>query len=188
MLPAWGMRPLDAPIKDAKTLSGSDVLASDFSEHPIAAPLKGSRIVLERPISFEPSAAVGTGSGADGIDFHAIAKAGAAVVAGAVERGAGTGQDVALRPTRIVAIGDASFALNGALAVRANANRDFFANCVSYLAGIETHGLGDVGSTSLRTGLDREARLRHAIGSVVVLPFLVFLILSLAVIRRRLGR
>ncbi len=188
MLPAWGMRPLDAPIKDAKTLSGSDVLASDFSDHPISAPLKGSRIVLERPISFEPSAAVGTGSGADGIDFHAIAKAGTAVVAGAVERGAGTGQDVALRPTRIVAIGDASFALNGALAVRANANRDFFANCVSYLAGIETHGLGDVGSTSLRTGLDREARLRHAIGSVAVLPFLVFLVLSLAVIRRRFGR
>ena len=188
MLPAWGIRPLDAPIKDAKTLSGSDVLASDFSDHPIAAPLKGSRIVLGRPISFEPSSAVGTGSGADGIDFHVLAKAGTAVVAGAVERGAGTGQDVALRPTRIVAIGDASFALNGALAVRANANRDFFANCVSYLAGIETHGLGDVGSTSLRTGLDREARLRHAIGSVVVLPFLVFLVLSLSVIRRRFGK
>ena len=78
--------------------------------------------------------------------------------------------------------------LNGALAVRANANRDFFANCVSYLAGIETNGLGDVGSTSLWTGLDRDVRLRYAIGSVVVLPFLVFLVLSVAVVRRRLGR
>ena len=87
MLPAWGMRPLDAPIKDAKTLSGSDVLASDFADHPISTPLKGSRIVLERPISFEPSAAVGTGSGADRIDFRAVAKAGSAVVASAVERG-----------------------------------------------------------------------------------------------------
>ena len=188
MLPAWGMRPQDAPIKDAKTLSGSDVLASDFADHPISAPLKGSRIVLERPISFEPSAAVGTGAGADRIDFHAIAKAGSAVVAGAVERGAGTGQDVALRPTRIVAIGDASFALNGALMVRANANRDFFANCVSYLAGVETHGLGDVGSASFRTGLDRAARLRYAVWSVVVLPFLVFLALSAVVVRRRYGR
>ena len=188
MLPSWGMRPLDAPIKNAKTISGSDVLASDFADHPISAPLKGSRIVLERPLSFEPSAAVGTGSGVDRIDFHAVAKAGSAVVAGVVERGAGTGQDVALRPTRIVAIGDASFVLNGALAVRANANRDFFANCVSYLAGIETNGLGDVGSTSLWTGLDRDVRLRYAIGSVVVLPFLVFLVLSVAVVRRRLGR
>ena len=188
MLPAWGMRPLDVPIKDAKSLSGSDVLASDFADHPISAPLKGSRIVLERPISFEPSAAVGAGSGADGIAFHAVAKAGSAIVAGAIERGAGTGQDVALRPTRIVAIGDASFVLNGILAVRASANRDFFANCVSYLAGIETHGLGDVGSTSLRTGMDRETRLRHAIWSVAVLPFLVFLALSAVVVRRRFGR
>ena len=188
MLPAWGMRPLAAPIKDAKTISGSDVLASEFADHPISAPLKGSRIVLERPISFEPSAAVGTGSGADAIEFHAVAKAGSAVVVGAVERGAGTGQDVALRPTRIVTIGDASFVLNGALAVRANANRDFFANCVSYLAGIETHGLGDVGSTSLRTGMDRAARLRHAVGSVVILPFLVFLALSVAVVGRRFRR
>lgn len=188
MLPAWGMRPLDVPIKDAKTISGSDVLASDFADHPISAPLKGSRIVLERPISFEPSAVVGTGAGADRIDFHAVAKAGSAVVAGAVERGAGTGQDVALRPTRIVVIGDASFALNGALTVRANANRDFFANCVSYLAGIETHGLGDVGSTSLWTGLDRKGRLRYAAWSAAILPFVVFLALSGLAFRRRFGK
>ena len=188
MLPAWGMRPLDVPIKGAKTISGSDVLASDFADHPISAPLKGSRIVLERPISFEPSAAVGAGSGADGIAFHAVAKAGTAVVAGAIERGAGTGQDVALRPTRIVAIGDASFVLNGVLTVRASANRDFFANSVSYLAGIETHGPGGGGSASLRTGMDRETRLRHAIWSVAVLPLLVFLALSVVVVRRRFGR
>ena len=188
MLPTWGMRPLDVPIKDVKTISGSDVLASDFTDHPISAPLRGSRIVLERPISFEPSAAVGTGSGADGIDFHVLAKAGSAVVAGAIERGAGTGQDIAIRPTRIVVIGDASFVLNGALTVRANANRDFFSNCVSYLAGIETHGLGDVGSTSLRAGMDRAARLRHAMWSVVILPLLVFLALSVVAVRRRFGR
>ena len=188
MLPAWGMRLLDVPIKDAGTLSGSDVIASEFSDHPISAPLKGSRIVLERPISFVPSAAVGAGSGADSIDFRVLAKAGSAVVASAVERGIGAGQDLALRPTRIVAIGDASFALNGSLAVRANANRDFFSNCVSYLAGIETHGLGDGGSAMLRTGLDREGRLRHVIGSVVVLPLLVLLVLSVGIVRRGGGR
>ena len=188
LLPSWGMRPQDALIKNAKTLSGTDVLASEFAEHPISAPLKGSRIVLERPVSFVPSAAVGTGTGADTIDFHAIAKADQAVVAGAVERGAGAGRDIALRPTRIVAIGDASFALNGALAVRASANRDFFVNCVSYLAGIETHGAGDDGSTTLRTGMDRRGRLRHAACSIVILPLLVFLVLSASVLRRRLRK
>lgn len=186
MLPAWGMRPLDAPIKDAKTLSGTDVLSSDFTDHPISAPLKGSRIVLERPVSFAPSAAVGTGSGVDKIDFQAVAKAGQSTVVGAIERGSGAGRDLALRPTRIVAIGDASFALNGSLATRASANRDFFLNCVSYLSGIETHGFGGVGSAQLRTGFDREGRLRHVVCSAGILPFLVFLLFSAVVLRRTL--
>ncbi len=186
MLPAWGMRPLDAPIKDAKTLSGTDVLSSDFTDHPISAPLKGSRIVLERPVSFAPSAAVGTGSGADKIDFQAVAKAGQSTVVGAIERGSGAGRDLALRPTRIVAIGDASFALNGSLATRASANRDFFLNCVSYLSGIETHGFGGIGSAQLRTGFDREGRLRHVVCSAGILPFLVFLLFSAVVLRRKL--
>lgn len=188
MLPSWGMRPVDAPVRGAKTLSGTDVLASDFADHPIAAPLKGSRIVLESPVSFLPSAAVGTGSGADRIDFQAVAKAGQSTVVGAVERGVGAGQDIALRPTRIVAIGDAGFALNGSLASRASANRDFFSNCVSYLAGIETHGSGDDGSIRFRTGLDRKGRFRHALCSAGVLPFLVFLFLSALVVRRRFRR
>lgn len=188
MLPSWGIRPVDAPVRDAKTLSGTDVLASDFADHPISAPLKGSRIVLERPVTFLPSAAVGTGSGADRIDFQAVAKAGQSTVVGAIERGVGAGQDIALRPTRIVAIGDAGFALNGSLAARASANRDFFSNCVSYLAGIETHGFGDDGSIRFRTGLDREGRLRHAFYSAGVLPLLVFLLLSALVVRRRFRR
>ena len=185
LLPAWGMRPLDVPIRDAKTLSGTDVLASDFTDHPISAPLRGSRIVLERPVSFVPSAAVGTGSGADRIDFQSVAKAGQSTVVGAVERGGDAGRDLALRPTRIVAIGDAGFALNGALTARASANRDFLLNCVSYLSGIETHGFGGDGSARLRTGLDREGRLRHAVWSACVLPFLVFLLLAAVAFRRR---
>ena len=185
MLPSWGMRPLDVPIKGAKTLTGTDVLASDFADHPISAPLKGSRIVLERPVSFASSAAVGTGAGADNIDFRALAKAGPAVVVGAVERGVGAGQDVALRPTRIVAIGDAGFAQNGSLSSRASANRDFFANCVAYLAGVETHGDGDGGSSFFQTGFDREGRMRHVVCSAVILPILVFLVLSVPAVRRR---
>lgn len=185
LLPAWGMRPQTVPIKGAKTLSGTDVLASEFADHPISAPLRGSRIVLERPVSFVPSAAVGTGSGADRIDFQAVAKAGQSTVVGAIERGGGAGQDLAFRPTRIVAVGDAGFVLNGSLAARASANRDFFLNCASYLAGIETHGFGDDGSARLRTGLDREGRLRHAVYSVGVLPSIVLLLLSGVVLRRR---
>ena len=187
MLPSWGIRPSAARIMDAKTLSGSDVIVSDFADHPIAAPLKGSRIVLERPVAFAPSAVIGTGSGADSIGFRAVASADSAVVVAAVERGGGAGRDVALRPTRIVVIGDASFALNGALAARANANRDFFSNCVSYLSGVEAHGSGENDTGCLRTGMDRRARLRHALLSAGGVPLAVFLLLAAVAVRRRGG-
>ena len=185
LLPSWGIRPSDVRIKDAKTLSGSDILVSDFADHPIAAPLKGSRIVLERPISFSPSAVIGKGSGADSIAFRPVARAGASIVVASVERGGRAGSDVALRPTRIVVIGDSSFVLNGSLTARASANRDFFSNCVAYLAGVESHGSGEDGAGTLRSGLDREGRLRHALYSSGAVPAFVFLVLAAVASRRR---
>ena len=185
LLPSWGIRSSDSRIKDAKTLSGSDVLVSDFADHPIAAPLKGSRIVLERPVSFSPSSVVGKGAEADSIAFRAVARVDASVVVASVERGGGAGSDVALRPTRIVAIGDPGFVLNGSLATRASANRDFFSNCVAYLSGVESHGSGEDGTGALQSGLDREGRLRHALYSAGALPAFVFLILAAIAIRRR---
>ena len=185
LLPSWGIRLSDVRIKDAKTLSGSDVLVSDFADHPIAAPLKGSRIVLERPVSFSPSAVVGKGSGADSIAFRSVARADSSVVVASVERGCGAGNDVALRPTRIVVIGDPGFVLNGSLAARASANRDFFSNCVAYLSGAESHGSGEDGAGVLQSGLDREGRLRHVLYSSGAFPAFAFLVLAAVAIRRR---
>ena len=185
LLPSWGIRPSDVRIKDAKTLSGSDVLVSDFADHPIAASLKGSRIVLERPVSFSPSAVVGKGSGADSIAFRSVARADSSVVVASVERGGGAGSDVALRPTRIVVIGDSGFVLNGSLAARASANRDFFSNCVAYLSGAESHGSGEGGAGVLQSGMDREGRLRHALYSSGAFPAFTFLVLAAIAIRRR---
>lgn len=185
LLPAWGIRPVTARIKDALTLSGSDVIVSDFAEHPISAPLKGSRIVLDQPVAFAPSAVIGSGLGADSIEFRPVAKAASETVVAAVERGGGAGSDLALRPARIVTVGDAGFALNGALASRASANRDFFMNCVSYLAGLETYGAGDEATGAFRSGMDRRGRFRHAICSAVAFPLLVFLTMAVIAGRRR---
>ena len=185
LLPSWGVRPAEARIKDAKTLSGSDVVVSDFADHPIAAPLKGSRIVLERPVSFAPSSVIGTGSGADSIDFHPVARVDSEVLVATVERGGAAGQDVAFRPTRIVAIGDAGFVLNGSLAMRASANRDFFSNCVAYLSGLEAHGSGDDRTGVLRTDMDRRGWFRFALVSAGAIPSGAFLFLFLIAIRRR---
>lgn len=186
MLPSWGIRPLDVPVKRKKTLSGSDVIVSDFAEHPISSRLKGSRITLERPVSFAPSSVAETGSGVDAIDFRPVARASSSVLVATAERGGSVGQDVALRPARIVVIGDAGFALNGVLASRGGANRDFFSNCVAYLSGGEPNGSGDDGiNGGLRTGMDRRGRLRHVLWSVVAVPLAVFLVLATIVFGRR---
>lgn len=184
MLPAWGIRPVEQPISALKTLSGTDVIVSDFSDHVISAPLRGSRIVLERPVSFVPSAAVGTGASADRIGFHPVASVGANAVVAAMERGAGAGQDLALRPTRLVVIGDAGFVINGQLAARACANRDLFLNCVAYLSGSEAHGSGGDEADVFASGLDRAGRRRLIVWSAAVVPGIVFLMMFAAVQRR----
>ena len=177
LLPSWGLRPVDRPLSGGKTISGTDVIVTGLTDHPIAAPLRGSRIVLERPVSVLPSSVAGNGADADSIGYSSVAEVDSTAVVAAVERGGGAGDDLALRPTRIVVLGDASFALNGQLAVRASANRDFFLNCASYLSGSEVHGSGEKDSDRFRTGLDRAGRFRHGVLTSAVVPGCVFLLL-----------
>lgn len=186
LLSAWGIRPLAAqPVVGAKTISGSDVIVSSFADHAISSSFRGLRIVLERPVSFAPSVAAAGADGADRIDFTPVARIGTSALAVAVERGASAGADLAIRPTRIVAVGDAGFVLNGQLAARANANRDFFLNCVAYLAGTDAPGSGGAEAGVLSSGMDRSARVRHALVSAVVLPGAVFLLMAAVTMRRR---
>ena len=185
MLPSWGLRPAASTLAGAATQSGSDVVVSDFADHPVSMPLRGSRILLERPLAFESSAAAGVSTGADRIEYVPLARVGSVALAVSVERGAGTGDDLAIRPTRIVAIGDAGFAMNGSLASRANANRDFFLNCAAYLAGTDVVGSSGTEAGLLITGLDRAGRFRLMIVSACCLPGLVFLLLVAEAVRRR---
>ena len=185
LLPSWGLRPLSQPLTGVRTLSGSDVIVSEFTEHAVSAPLAGSQIVLERPLSFTPSAATESGFGADRLEYFSLAKAGTSAVAAAVERGAGAGSDLAIRPTRIVAVGDASFVMNGALAARANANRDFFLNCIAYLSGTDASAASGIGVGVFSAGLDRAGRVRFAAVLAGAFPLAVFLVLTVAVFRRR---
>jgi len=185
MLSGWGMRPTAASFASARTLSGTDVIASELAAHPVSAPLQGSQIVLEKPVSFAPSAAAEGGSGADRIEFSELARACGACVAAVAERGVGAGADLNLRPSRIIAIGDAGFATNGQLASSANANRDFFLNCIAYLAGTDAMaGAGD-GPGRLVSGMDRSARAKFLIGLAAAFPAALFLLMSAAVAARR---
>ena len=188
LLSAWGIMPLQASLPGAKTLSGTDVIVDGFGDHPITDPLKRSQLVFEKPLQFVPSAvAESLSAGADGIEFTELAKVGSATVAAISERGAGLGEDLAraIRPTRVAAIGDATFVMNAHLSSRANANRDFFLNAVAYLAGTGgTVGPGEH-SFALVSGIDRATRLRFAASYVVGVPLLLALVMCVFVSLRR---
>lgn len=185
LLPSWGLRPADRLIENIRSLSGTDVIVSEFSDHPVSAPIQGARIVLERPSSFSPSAVADSGSGVDRIGYSPLASVGEVDVAAAIERGGGVGADLALRPTRIVAVGDAGYVANGQLSFRANANRDFFLNSVFWLSGSEVSGSGEPESAVFRTGMDRAGRLRETLLSAVVVPLAVLLSFLVAARKRR---
>lgn len=183
-LSAWGVRfSKEQPI-GAKTLSGNDILAPMVGGHPITAPLAETQVVMERPLSLEPSAALATSS--DAGEFSELVRAGGKCLAAVVERGNAAGQDLAIRPTRIVVIGDSLFVMNGQLASRGNANRDFFLNCVAHLVGTGALTSGGDDGDRLVTGMDRKARVSFVQIAVIYVPaIVVLLLLANMQIRRR---
>ncbi len=189
VLSRWGIRPMETTYPLARTLSGTDVIVTEFANHAVMDPLFGTQLVLEKPVSFAPSAAVETdaGGGADRIEFTPLASVGGVCVAAASERGVGAGEDLKIRPTRIVAVGDAGFVMNGALAARANANRDFFLNCIAYLSGTDAVTESGDEPGKLISGLDRLSRAKLLIGLAVVFPiaFLSLFLLPVTLRRRR---
>jgi hypothetical protein len=155
LLAAWGLRADGgANFAGTRTLTGGDVVVTDFSDHAVTFPLKGARIMLERPVTFSPSAAAG-GSGADKIEFSSLAKVVGHTVAAVCERGSLAKKDLRLRPTRIISVGDSTFAMNGQLDLRANANKDFFFNCIAYLSGTDAITEPDVAFDKFVSGMGR---------------------------------
>lgn len=185
LLPSWGAIAKETVSKPGRTLSGTDSVISDFGAHPVSEPLKGTQIVLERPVVFGPSAAAGVTTGADAIEFSVLATLDTAAAALILERGSGAGSDTAIRPTRIAVIGDATFVRNAQLESRANANRDLFLNCVSYLSGSHAITQGGADGELFVTGLDRRGRLRYLNVTAVAIPLAVMALMLVFVWRRR---
>lgn len=184
LLAGWGLNAM-AMQGATRTVSGSDVIVSVAADHPVTEPLKGTSLVLDKPIAFTPSAAVGGSGTADRIVFTALANSGADCVAAIVERGTGTGDDLDFRPTRVIAVGDSSFVLNAQLASQANANRDFFLNAVAYLSGTDAMTSGGADGDRLVTGMDRALRRRFVIVGAGAIPLAVALVMMAVAFRRR---
>ena len=97
-----------------------------------------------------------------------------------------TKPDLSIRPTRIIAVGDATFALNGQLTRRGNANRDFFLNAVAYLSGTDAVTRTGAEAGLLVSGLDRAGRQVFFLATAVAFPLAALLaLLTVLIVRRR---
>jgi hypothetical protein len=111
---------------------------------------------------------------------------GPVAVAAVSERGAAVSKDVAYKPTRICVIGETDFVMNGTLATRANANRDFFLNAVSWLAGIDTGSATSLGGdATLVTGFSRRQWALFALWSAAGVPAVFLAVFMLVSFRMR---
>jgi len=206
LLPGWGLGTRPFTVVSPRTLDGSDLVASAFGSHDVVRPLAGAAVVFHDAVPLEAvenaggektvfTPLVSTDAAAWGESDIAqrpwthdatTEPAGPLILAAAVERGAGQRKDIALKPTRIVAVGDAAFAVDGALASRANANRDFFRNALAWLAGLDASTAPGTPPNVLVSGMDRNARIRFTCMAVAAWPVLLLLPAMFVWVRRRL--
>ena len=170
-----------------QTTDGADVVVTDFGDHAVSRPLEGAAVVFAPDaVRFRlPSAAE---ERSDGFSLAPLCSGGDVAFAVAVEKGAALKSDLAIRPARMVVIGDPSFFLNGALASRANANRDFFLNAVAWLAGLDVSGSVGIAGNVLSARMDRSRRIRFLALAVGGIPSVVAVLGLLVVFRKRRRR
>ena len=206
LLADLGAKELPYRIVSPRTLTGADVVAHDFAEHVVMRPLAGGTAVFNDAVAFVPAPA----ARAEGIVYTELVRTDAAAwgesepsvrpwvrdassepggpfaLAVALERGGDVAKEIALRPMRLVALGDAAFVSNGALALRGNANRDIFLNALAWLSGLDALTASRMPGNTVATGLDRAGWIRF--GTVAVLgPVALVLLAGFAVFvyRRR---
>ena len=205
LLADLGVRVLPYTVVSPRTQTGVDVMARDFGDHPIMRPLAGGTALFAAPVPL----AAGPAAQADGVTFTELVKsdaeswgesepdvrpwtrdatsepAGPLALAVALERGGGVAKEIALRPGRVVVVGDATFVLNGATARRGNANRDVFLNALAWLAGLDALSAPRAPGNTVATGLDRGGWVRFGAVSAAGLPFAVLLLGAGLYLRRR---
>ena len=186
MLPAWGIRPKAVRAAPKNSLTGTDRVVSGFGNHAIVNPLEGERLVFDSSIALEPSVESTRILGTGPVAFVDLCRADGVCLAALSEYGSAPGADVAARPARLIVVGDVGFVQNARLENSVSANREFFLNCISYLAGVDALAETGVAADQLVVGLDRSGRMRFVLVSAVVLPGACGLVLLLrALVGRR---
>ena len=185
LLPIWGITPKPAPQVSAATLTGTDVLVTDFAEHPIVAPLKNEKLIFDFPIALVPSTRTVQLGGVGASSYTELCRASGVCRAALAEFGGTSREDVVARPARLIVVGDVGFVQNVRLENSVSANRDFFLNCVAYLAGVDALAESSVEANQLIIGLDRVGRVRYVLISALAAPTLLALVFIFMTAARR---
>jgi hypothetical protein len=168
----------------ASTINGSDIIVSEFADHAVSAPLQGAAVVFA-PGAFRFNVPSTPAANSHGFSITPLCPASETTFAVAAEKGSILKSDLAIRPARLVVIGDPSFFQNRALVSRANANRDFFRNAVAWLAGLDVSGAVGAADNVLSIRMERLQRIRFLVYSSVVFPILVTFPVFWTIRRRR---
>lgn len=179
-----GIVPVAEESEHVGTTDGSDIIVSDFGEHAVSTHLHGSAVLFANGAN-RYSVPLASAPNQHGFSVSALCPSGKYAFAVAAEKGAALRSDLAIRPARLVAIGDPSFFLNGALHSRANANRDLFLNSIAWLVGMDVSGAVGAPSNVLSVRMARASRIRFLVYSTVAVPFAVVMFAGLWMIRRR---
>lgn len=210
VLEKWGIRLTPFIAASPKTLSGQDVVVSSFADHVITRNLDNVSVVFGNAVCLEAVSDLKMASGADRPKVTLLASTdrdgwgelhpdvfprhfdpqsemrGPVSVVAVSERGGAVSKDVAFKPTRICVFGETDFVMNGALATRANANRDLFLNALSWLAGIDTaSGSSLGGDATLVTGFSRRQWMVFMLGATLLVPAGFLVMFTLVSLRRR---
>ncbi|HOE60579.1 MAG TPA: Gldg family protein [Kiritimatiellia bacterium] len=195
LLEKWGIRVLPLVAVSPRTLSGTEVVVTDFADHGITRNLRNASVVFGQARCLEMVADPAFTAGADRPQVTPLAQTGPegwgesrpdvfprvfdaqselrgpVTLAAVSERGGTVARDVAFKPTRLCVIGEANFVMNGTLAAQANANRDLFMNAVTWLAGIDVGTAPSLGGdATLHTGFGRRQWVVFLVWSALAVP------------------
>lgn len=212
LLREWGVE-LDRDIVVGLTLTGRELLVTKYADHPITRNFRNVTTMFYMPRSIEPI--VGTETSAAATDDRPrvtvlasntadgwaekdldespprfdedVDRRGPVSVAVAIEKGAISGIELEIKPTRLVVFGDSYFVSNGAMRTGVGANGDLFMSALNWL--IEREALLAIGPKvpgEIHLGMSRrQIRLAYLIISGG-LPAAIAVIGALVWLRRRL--
>lgn len=189
LLARWGIRVGDAPRVPARRGEGDAGLTDLLSaKHPVTRELAAAdaRVTFcaPRALWVEPIRGVAATVLAeldalppDGADEGPVG------VMVAAERGSRVDADLAFRPGRVIAVGEAAFAANRLVLDHASPNRDLAVNAVRWLTGLSGSGARS-GAGVLRVGQDARAWRLDFLLAALGVPLALCLVLWLVTRRR----